>query len=299
MATTALMFRQHHSVETIPSSSPLLGELCQEWVLLNLDPDALDEIRIWVEAHNELTGVKTPADIVDHVDASPRPVQDQVLRNLLTLLHAGSQLAGRILLQCMLPALSGQAWHSRPARDTQGFEDTIQEVVAEFWLVAARPRTLQTKIAARLRLDTLHATTRHQRTHDAWEHHTDFADTTDLGDTVFEEDSDLPVYGSHRRHHSQGAEDQAALDRAPYDADRGLEALVSAAQEQCVISADEARLLTEVYLAPHGRGIAGAADRREVSPAVIRQRCKRTRTRLITAVVADRAHDMAGQELVA
>jgi hypothetical protein len=278
------LFHQHTTVPAL--ASLLLRQLCQEWVDLNASPDANAAVSRWGHGQPALAGMHSPGAVVDLIDDSPQPVTDRILRALLQLLHGGDQLAGRVLLQAMLPCLTNMARRCRPPRDVSGPDEQLQRAVTEFWSVIARPRPLPRRgIAGRLQLDTLKRFTRHRRSHDAWEEHTTYQDESEY-------QLELPA--------GQDADPAAPPDlhlvldnpgRATgYDPDRGLYELVVNARATGVLTAEEAQFLVDVYLVPDGeQNLAGVARRRGLSPAAVRQRCSRIRARLVAAVVDDLA----------
>lgn len=281
MATTP--FRQHHT--PAPVSSPLLRQLCAEWVTLNGSTETAAAVIRWADQHDAFTGLSTPGAIVDHIDRSPRAVKDGLVRALLELLHAGDQLAGRVLLQAMLPCLTDLAGRTRSPRREAGYEENLQRALVEFWAVISRPRRLDRPgVAARLWLDTLNQVTEHTRSRDAWER-------THLDREV-----------SSTENTAGSEQDSPAVDlvgvAGELDPDAGLEQLLVWACRSGVLTVDEGRFLAQVYL-------SGDADQKEtaerlgLSHAVVRKRVSRLRHVLVDAVVREvsSAVDVAGLQL--
>jgi hypothetical protein len=274
------LFHQHTTVPAL--ASLLLRQLCREWVDLNASPGASAAVSRWGHAEPVLAGLDSPGAVVDLIDGSPQTIADRILRALLRLLHDGDQLAGRVLLQAMLPCLTNMARRCRPPRDVSGPDEQLQRVVTEFWSVIARTRPLPRRgIAGRLQLDTLKRFTRHRRSHDAWEDHTTYQDEYQL-ELPAGQDADPAA-----RPHPQLVADKAG-EATGYDPDCGLYELVVNARATGVLSVEEAQFLVDVYLVPDSeQNLAGAARRLGLTPAAVRQRCSRIRGRLVAAVVDD------------
>ena len=151
-------FRQHDQVPTdVPSS--IYRQLCREWVQLNALTSSETTVRRWGRLEPALAGHIRPSDIVDAIDAATPTRQNEMLAALTRLLQAGHQLAGRVVLQAMLPKLVRITLRtSATSSDNAWTEDRHHITLAEFWDVLAtyplhrRPD----KIASNLALDTLH-----------------------------------------------------------------------------------------------------------------------------------------------
>ena len=269
------VFRHHDEVPP-RIGSPLYRALVEEWVHLNAPASSAATVRRWGQLEGCLAGLDRPADVVDAIDAAGGAAEDGMLLALVRLTHRGQQLAGRVVLQVMLPKLGRMTLRtSGTSTDNAWTEDRRHIAVAEFWdvlaryPVARRPR----RVAANLALDTLHRIT---------------AETRGPG-------RDIPVDphvtellpGVHVRHvHRYRWPDLvAALDEP--DGESDLLHVLTWAVERGVISRGDGRLLAQVYL-PGPTGGAGGAERAardlDVTPDAVRQRCSRARRRLIGAI---------------
>lgn len=160
--TTPTLFRHHDEMPNpTHQSSPLITALLHEWVELNTSRPAAITVQRWARQQPVLNGATRPADIVD---AAENPAsRDAIMLALIRLTKAGEHLAGRILLQQMMPALVniGRRHHvADSAAETRTWNqnrDDRQIIIATFWEVISNypddRRT--TKIAANLALDTL------------------------------------------------------------------------------------------------------------------------------------------------
>jgi hypothetical protein len=262
-------FRQHDSVQGM--RSPFLRQLCEEWVELNASSHVSDDLARWALDHPVLEGLSTPGDVVDRIDQAPKAGKDAVLRALLALYLQGEQLAGRILVQQMLPCITDLVRRCLPPRGVTSYEENIQRAIVEFWDVISRPRELPGPgVAGRLWLDTLKQLTSHRRSHDAWEAH-----------TTYEDDQSV-----HNQQLHLTATDRPVVDE--YDPEADLLDLLVAARSDGTLSDAEVKFLVDVYLSP-GRTLSEAADRLGLTPAAVRKRCSRLKGRLVDAVLASDA----------
>lgn len=269
------LFRQHTRAAHL--NTPLLQQLCQEWAELHHSPTTSATLQRWQTTYPELDGLETPGAITDHIDAASQPEKDRVMLTLLEAFHDGDQLAGRILLQAMLPGLTHLTRRVRAPRGTHP-DETLQRTLTEFWAVITTTTALPPRgVAGRLQLDTLHGLTSHRRDADAWEEHTSaiadvFVDDEPAGDEICVV---RPLVG----------EDSPVIGQGEYDADAGLLELLLHARDTAVITASDAQFLAEVYVLSDN--MAHAARRLGKQPAAVRQRCTRLRQRLVSAVIAD------------
>ena len=252
-------FRYHHQMPG-KVSSPLFHQLISEWITLNSTTSASNTVTRWATSEPLLEGFQHPHEIVDAIDSAQPEQQDAYFLSLLRLTQQGQALAGRILLQLMLPKL-GRISLRMAARDADTLwdEDRKQLVVAEFWdiisnyAVDRRPNAVPVKLA----LDTLHRCTMKQPWRRQEIPSDDAASFIDRPAREHDHDSDEPIR---------------------------LADVVSWGVKQSVISQDDADLMVSIYVDEEKP--QQAADRLKVSAAVIRKRCSRARQRL-TAALAD------------
>lgn len=270
MATSTVQrpFRQHTQAE--PMHSPLVQQLCQEWVGLNTSQTIRDTVERWAAIHSAMHGLDSPAAITDRIDRAGSREADILIGLLLSLFHDGEQLAGRILLQQLLPGLTVHVRRVMPPRGT-AYDEVLQQAIVEFWTVITTKRNLPADgIAGRIWLDPLKPLTRHRRSHDAWETHTVYT-----GEILSEAGPD------------SSTQPDAAFDLNP---EGDLYNLILAFRRDGILSEADAQLLADVYLspAPGERTLAQAAERLGISHAALRKRCNRVKNRVVDALVADR-----------
>lgn len=259
---------RHHDTRPANVTSALFAQLIADWIHLNQLATSTIALRRWARAEPVLTGCRRPADVVDAVDQSPSPAeQDMILAALIRLSQSGHQLAGRILLQLLLPKLGKMALRtSGTSTDNVWSEDRRHVIVAEFWdVVASFPVQRRTrKVAANLALDTLHRVTNPR-----------VARPETPVDPV-----DLP----------QAPPLRPAATPGELSSDADLVEVVGWAVDRHVISHADGQLLCRVYL-PHPDQHGSSADRAAadlgLSPAAVRQRCSRARRHLVEAVRRD------------
>lgn len=278
-------FFEHHQISALDHS--LLAQLCREWVSLNADPDSCAAISSWGPEQPALTGFDTPGAVLDELvdGASPERV-DAIAHGLLERVRAGDQLAGRVLLQSMLPCLVNVARRSMPPRGTD-HDEQLQRVLAEFWSVIGRPTSLpHQRVLARLQLDTLHRASSHRRSSDAWEEHTTYQEHTDHEQQLPEQTSSDPAGQAQLR---LVVDNSPAPAQVSFDPEAGLYELVVSARAAGVITPAEAQFLVDVYLngSAEENTLADAARRMGLAHTAVRQRCTRLRSKLVDAVLSD------------
>lgn len=243
--TATRPFRQHHDAPL--NVSAIYRPLLAEWVTLQHLPSTAIQLRRWARTHPILTDYPTPGDLVDAIDAAPQDIAEQHLIALVRIYQAGNQLAGRIVLQAMLPAIN-RIVANRSIDDQQS-------VLAEFWIVLSTITITDTttRIAANLKLSTLRAITRPARPNPellqadpliwhAPEATDDTTDTTDLADVIA------------WAHHTNA------------------------------ITTDEAAILTFAYTGHHTDYTRPLATHLGIAPEAAKKRCTRAREKLINAV---------------
>lgn len=268
------MFRQH---ETAPQGvvSPLYRQLTQEWAGLHAMPSTGSTVRRWGRREAVLAGFTTPGEIVDAIDAGDNEQKNALLIALLRLFQGGQQLAGRTILQALLPKLVKTSAHAigcTSSAETWA-EDRRHITLAEFWDVMAgypverRP----TSVASNLALDTLHRVSGVRRP----------AEAIPVDPHDFRDNGAL----KERHANSVGAEDPAH-GSIELSADADLLQVIVWGMTQRVISTEEAQLLTTSYLPEQttGFGFAAAADQLGLTQAAVRQRCSRAARKLTDAV---------------
>jgi len=271
---TTSAFRHHDHVPP-EITSPYYARLILEWVDLNASSRAASAVRNWALREPALAGCERPGDVVDRIDAAPSGGKDAILLALIRLTQGRDQLAGRVVLQAMLPKVGRLTNRTRHTdSDDAWIEDRRHIAVAQMWQVIAaypterRPR----KVAANLALDTLHRITEGTRGARADIPLTPEA-VSDLVGAVFDE---IVLPGE--------------LPETP-----DLDAVLRWALERRVLTRDDAALIAFVYL---GRGAPGsrsqeAARRLGLTPAAVRQRCSRIRGRLAAGLDSDRAQTLS------
>ena len=153
---------RYHDQRPPQVTSPLYLQLIDEWIGLNMLRSSQLAVRRWGRLEPALLGYTRPADVVDGIDQATSAAQDRILIALIRLTQDGHQMAGRVVLQAMLPKLGRMTNRtSGTSSDNAWTEDRRHIVVAEFWDVLthypASRRT--TKVAGNLALDTLHRVT--------------------------------------------------------------------------------------------------------------------------------------------
>ncbi len=264
------------------SSSSLPSRLNREWALLCDSAAGPRSVRDWAApsrnraALSELVGVdglRATVQLLQSADVTASD-RDGILVGLLERAQDGDRLAGRVVLQTMLPAAVriAQAITGRP--DVLGDQDeAFALVLAALWqVVATYPvASRRAKVPANLYLDTLALV---RRGHTSSAHR---------AARVFPEQSyaDLRV-----------AADPGQLNAGPDDLagppDAQLCTVLAWAVRSCVIRLDEARLLARVYGLDGGPADAGPAVAAEygISWPALRQRCHRITRRVGQAAVA-------------
>lgn len=130
--------------------APVLRRMDAEWAALQEDETAAGDCRRWSRASAALHGCGSPDDVLGRVAAAP----DAVLGHLLAEAADGDRLAGRVVLQALLPKVVRMASVDRVA-------EVDDYVAAMCCAVAAYPLARRpVSVAANLALDTLKAVRR-------------------------------------------------------------------------------------------------------------------------------------------
>ncbi|ACZ32433.1 hypothetical protein Xcel_3434 (plasmid) [Xylanimonas cellulosilytica DSM 15894] len=285
--TNARLFRQHDVAPEVGASS-IYRQLTQEWARLHSLPTTHTTVRRWTRTEPALAGLARPGDIVDAIDAGDNARKNELLLALLRLFQSGQQLAGRTVLQALLPKLARIAMSAVPESANQGdfVEDSRHLTIAEFWEVAATyPVARRTeRVASNLALDTLNRVTR-QRQH---------ADPIPF-------DPDM-LYGQRDASDSaSGASDfvarrvleevsrAATPDRDPVDVvtpDTDLLTVIAWGIQTSAITRDEGQMLVTAYLPDktEGWGFDDLCKQFGIPLATVRKRCSRAVKKLTDAV---------------
>lgn len=260
------IFRSHDQAPSLASGPPILGQLTAEWTQLHHLAETADRVAQWARTHPCMAGCARLGDILDTIDTASPADADQILAALLQTHHTDDQLAGRVLLHAMLPALTRRARRCRMPREIDNHEARLQLTITTFWTVIARLGATQ-NLASRMTLDTVHELTNYQRqASDPWEN-------TDLYDRLDQRQSEHPVQGP-----------TMGLADGP-EADDDLAAVLVWARRTGALTGHDAQILADVYATDtRYANHTYAAARAHISIAACRKRAWRARHRLIEAV---------------
>lgn len=290
----AKLFRQHDVVPDVAASA-IYRQLTTEWVRLHSLPSSGRTIHRWARTESALSGLDSPGAIVDAIDAADRERTDELLSALVRLFHDKQDLAGRIVLQAMLPKLARIALNAVPESGNQAsyVEDSRHETLAEFWDVLAgypihrRPHN----VAGGLSLDTLNRVVRSRQQH----HQAHKVTYVPLETAEFAQDRgpDERSAGLNQELLERAIESLAYSDRrvGSIDADSELIDVVAWAVHNKVITLDDGQMLVDVYVPekPASWGFKTVAAQRGWSEDRVRQRCTRATRSLADAVRAEMA----------
>ena len=256
---------RYHDRRPPQVSSPLYRQLIDEWIDLNQLNSSRLAVRRWGQAEPALQGHGRPADLVDAVDGADAAGQDRMLLALVRLTQAGYQLAGRVVLQLMLPKLGRIAIRTAGhGSDSAWTEDRRHIVVAEFWdVISGYPvERRASSLAANLSLETLRRVTNPRS-----------------------REQDRPVDPEVLKQRI-GEQVELALP-GTLSIDSSFDEVLGWAVYHRAITRADGQLLALVYRPQPGpSGTAEVARDLGCTTAAIRQRCSRARRRLIAAVQA-------------
>ena len=251
-------------------SAGIFGQLIDEWARLCQLPSTARQLDRWGTTETALAGFTSLQELVTGIDEGTREEDDALLGALIRLAQSGQTMAGRTVLQAMLPKLTRFAHTTRPTSESTEPEDHRHVIVATFWTVLAgypihrRP----SRVAAGLALDTLHALTADTRAAAV-----EFPVPADALDQVASGQVEDEEPGPESRELSSDAD---LLEVIAWGIDSG------------VLSGEDATVLTRVYLPEEKRATSSTvAAEFGLSASALRQRCSRARRRLIAAVQAD------------
>lgn len=268
------LFRIHTGGLDVPLERECGGifvQLSQDWTRLAALPSMPRTLHRWGRAEPPLAGLASLGDLVDRIDRASGSSEDELLLALVRLAQGGQQLAGRVLLQAMLPKIARMVRRMRSSSsEDRLIEDRRHIAVATFWEVlhAYPAHRRQARVAGNLALDTLHQLTSGLRKPPA----------------------DIPLdpdEASDRLAARSYTEPRISGEGLTPDAD--LLEVIAWGIDAAALTREEASLLVRVYL-PHPRGTenpAALAEQLGLSHAALRQRCSRARRRLIAAARAD------------
>jgi DNA-directed RNA polymerase specialized sigma24 family protein len=271
------MFRQHL---TAPAGvvSPLYRQLTQEWADLHATASVTATVQRWGRSEETLVGFSLPGQIVDAIDAAGHDRTNELLLALIRLFQNGHQLAGRVVLQALLPKLAKTAAHAggmcTSSSDTWA-EDRRHITIAEFWdVMADYPVHRRTSsVASNLSLDTLHRIT------GARKPPVDLpVDPHDFRDEEARDGARRAWLAGLR------TTDSDPVEEITQDSD--LLEVIAWGLRNATISRDEAQLLVASYLPERttGFGFATVAEHLGLTQAAVRQRCSRASRKLTEAV---------------
>lgn len=266
-------FRSHDQMPAPMPAAETFRLLCQEWVALN--QSAGDAVSSWGHTAPQFAGLDTPGDVVDAIDQATPKGRDEILCALLELARGGDRLAGRIVLQAMLPLLCRFARQCSMPADITDADERAQFTVTTFWEVLAST-TRGENITRHLRMKTLHVITEaaharsRRRSTDTWEHRTDH-------------------HGLPEDLTEVGGEDGIECDEI-LTPETDLYGVLRWARTTHVLSAGDAQLLADVYLTDRRRpDFTRAARRSGLELRTCQRRTAAARERLALAVRQDLA----------
>jgi hypothetical protein len=274
-------FRIHTGGLDVPPERECGGifvQLSQEWIRLATLPSMPRTLRRWGRAEPPLAGFVSLGDLVDGIDRAQGSAEDELLLALVRLAQSGQQLAGRVVLQAMLPKLACMVRRMRSSSsEDRLIEDRRHIAVATFWEVlnAYPTQRRQARVAGNLALDTLHQLTSGLRKPPA----------------------DIPLDPQEASERLAVCSYEAPRLRGEgLTADADLLDVIAWGVDVAAITREDASLLVRVYLPDprDGQGVAGGAEDLGLSHAALRQRCSRARRRLIAAVRAETADGQPG-----
>jgi len=272
-----------------PGSLPSLLNI--EWRQLCQAPGNAVVLAGWGRTHPALAGCGSLPELLSRICGGQRAARDRVLLELLGLSRDGDRLAGRLVLQAMLPKAVRLAMSIVRRPDVLGDqEEALARAVAALWqVIATYPLTARPgRVSANLALDTLALV---QRGH--------------TGSSYFSPSFPVQPYADLTELGEAGRRDTDPDDfTGPADAQ--LLNLLAWAVRTGVLEPLEAHWLTRIYLGParDGEPAQGPAVAAElgISWVALRQRCHRLARRLGQAAEAagiSRADIAAGAVLAA
>lgn len=273
----SLPFRPQPSEDTTlgmwAGAGRLMHSMREEWILTCRSPTSRHELSRWQHKYPALRCADSLPALLDHLDRAPRPEKDAILKALVMEFQDGRQLAGRTVLQAMLPKLHRLRWHGTTDSDP---DEASAATVATFWQVlSSYPTRRPGSVAGNLGLDTLR---RLQARTAAGSAEVPY-DPYDLAIVVR---ADLMrTHGSTTTAQHPLVDPQTrGLDQhlsGPPDLATSASDVIDWARTAGVISQDQALALRRTYVPEDGAATSSLAVGRElgVPPATIRQRISR------------------------
>jgi DNA-directed RNA polymerase specialized sigma24 family protein len=234
------------------SRSRLVTSLNDEWDQLRTSAEASGELASWRRTEPALSSV----DALDALPTVVRKGPNQVLEALIRQAQGGSTLAGRCVVQLMLPKIVRIA--RSQIRSQVTFEDAVAGVLAAMWAEIKRfPLDgSRRSIASCLALNSLREVSR--------------AVERDTAEAV-REDSALELEAREVAHLGDAGAQNAGVE---------VLTVLRLATARRVITTEEARLLAEVYLKADYRTNEAVARELNMSYSMLRQRCSRLTRKL-------------------
>jgi hypothetical protein len=258
--------RAHWSARSLPT------RLNAEWRELCADADAVATVGSWPRTQPALACVTALEQVPRRVSAADPGTRDEILLALLTLAQAEDQLAGRAVLQVMMPKAVRVAMGVLRRPDVAGDRDeAFATAVAALWQVIARyPIERRPKrVAANLAMDTLAVV---QRGHTGSSH---FARTF----------PERPC--ADLREVCEPAQRDVDIDDLSGPVDAELLMLLAWGVRTGVLQLEQARFLARAYGLDGlpAQSSAAVAAEYGLSAAALRQRCHRLARHLGRAAV--------------
>lgn len=259
-------------------STGIFGQLIDEWARLCQLPSTARQLARWGTTETTLTGFTSLQQLVTGIDEGTREEDDAWLGALIRLAQSGQTMAGRTVLQAMLPKLTRFAHTTRPTSESTEPEDHRHVIVATFWTVLSgypihrRP----SRVAAGLALDTLHTLT--------------------AGTRATAVEVPVPADALDQVAGGQLEDVEPGPDGGELSSNADLLEVIAWGIDSGVLSGEDAAVLTRVYLPEKKRATSSTvAAELGLSASALRQRCSRARRRLIAAVQADALGLVAAQ----
>lgn len=136
------------------ATSGILGSMNREWDHLAHSPTTHPDGTPWAVDHPALQGLATVTEVLDALRRCPSGSAraDELLRALLDLKAAGTELAGRALIHTMMPRILRLVFTA----DARGVDDPNGAALEAMWTAISRfPTTKTHRVASCLALNAL------------------------------------------------------------------------------------------------------------------------------------------------